>query len=359
MTTSDGTPGTAPGGIDGRRRETGRPARRAVAVITLIVAALLSACSSTSAPGGTTSGAATTAAAATPATPSAASRTAASGGASATNPSGISKVLIVAEENRTYADVLASESAPYLRGLADRFGVATGMVAGYPTHCPSLAAYIMLTSGSTHGICDDESPAVHPITGESIYSQVARSGRQWRGYAETMVGTCAPENDAAHRYLVRHAPAPYYVDQRANCARWDVPSGVPSAGALHDDLAAGALPAFSILTPDSCDDMHGGVACSGDPVGQGDTWLARWMPTILASPDYTAGRLAVILTWDEGSDSSNHIPAVVISPTTSGIRAGQAFTLCSVLRTTEELLALPLLGCAASAPSMTEPFHLG
>jgi hypothetical protein len=173
-----------------------------------------------------------------------------------------------------------------------------------------------------------------------------------------MAENCVLDNDAAHRYLVRHAPAPYYVKERAHCAQWDAPAGTPSAGTLHDDLVSGALPAYSILTPDACDDMHGGPACDGDPVAVGDAWLSRWVPAIVASPDFTTGRLVVFITWDEGSDTSNHIATLVLSSRTDHVTADAAWNHCSTLRTTEDLLDLPPLGCAAQASSMTRAFNL-
>jgi phosphatidylinositol-3-phosphatase len=69
------------------------------------------------------------------------------------------------------------------------------------------------------------------------------------------------------------------------------------------------LPAYAFVTPDLCNDMHG---CDSKPkrsnaqqVKAGDDWLARWMPRILDSPDFRAGRLVVFVTWDEGSGRSN------------------------------------------------------
>jgi hypothetical protein len=104
--------------------------------------------------------------------------------------------------------------------------------------------------------------------------------------------------------------------------------------------------------------MHGAPPCPDRLVASGDEWLRQWLPQILAGPDYTAGRLVVIVTWDEGSTTDNHIPTIVISPKTSGVRATQPYTLCSILRTTEEILRLPLLGCAATATSMRSEFKL-
>jgi hypothetical protein len=232
------------------------------------------------------------------------------------------------------------------------------MDAGYPASCPSLAAYVIMTSGGDQGICDDAPPASHPLAVDNVFRQVERSGREWRGYAGAMPGTCATENEAGGRYLVRHVPATYYTYERGRCRQWQLPTGAPAAGPLHDDVAAGRLPAYAFVTPDACHDMHGGPGCPDDEVATGDAWLARWLPGILTGPDFTTGRLAVIVTWDEGSSSDNHIPALVLSRWTRQVRAGERFDHCSTLRTVEEILRLPLLGCAARAPSMRPAFSL-
>jgi phosphatidylinositol-3-phosphatase len=270
----------------------------------------------------------------------------------------ISKVLLIAEENHAYDQIIGAPDAPYLNELARTYGSATRMDAGYRAACPSLAAYILLTSGSTAGICDDRTPKAHRLRGDNVFQQVAASGRDWRGYAESAPGPCPLVSSSDGRYLVRHVPATYYIDGRQDCARWVVPMGDPHHGALHDDVAGGTLPAFGFVTPDACHDMHGAATCPADGVGTGDRWLRSWLPSILAGPDYRAGRLAIIITWDEGTSTDNHIPTLVISPTTRHTESDQAFTHCSTLRTIEELLRLPLLGCAAGAASMVAAFHL-
>jgi hypothetical protein len=271
---------------------------------------------------------------------------------------GITKVLMIAEENHEYGQIIGSAAAPYLNHLAATYGSATKLEAGYPEGCPSLAAYILLTSGSTAGICDDKAPKVHRLRGDNIFHQVTASGREWRAYAQSAPAFCALTNSNDGRYLVRHVPATYYLDVRRDCTRWALPMGEPNGGALHSDVQAGTLPAFGFLSPDACHDMHGAAPCPSDRIGKADDWLRGWLPMILAGADYRAGRLAVIIVWDEGTSADNHIPTLVISPTTRHIAAGQAFTHCSTLRTTEELLRLPLLGCAARAPSMTLAFRL-
>ena len=268
------------------------------------------------------------------------------------------QVLLIVEENRAYGQIIGDPHAPYLNQLARAYGTATRLDAGYPVRCPSLAAYLLLTSGDTHGVCDDQEPRAHPLTGANVFAQVKAAGRQWRAYAENAPGPCALGSSRDGRYLVRHVPATYYVNVRTDCRRWAVPLGSPRAGALHDDVTAGALPAFGFVTPDACNDMHGAPACSGDLVADGDRWLRTWIPQILAGPDYRSGRLTVIITWDEGNDSENHIPTLIISPTTKHITSAERYTHCSTLRTVESLLSLPLLGCAATAPSMSVPFRL-
>jgi hypothetical protein len=213
----------------------------------------------------------------------------------------------------------------------------------------------MITSGSQQGICDDANPSKHQLGGDNVFQQVVQSGQQWRQYAESMPSNCARTNTADKIYLVRHAPPPYYVSEKTRCQSWDVPLGTTSSGALHSALAAG-LPAYSFVTPNACNDMHGAANCSSGKVKRGDDWLARWMPLVMAAPDFQQGRLLVIITWDEGSRQSNHIPTVLVGRTITGVRSGAAYTHCSTLRTTEDLLGLPRLGCARTASSFAYGF---
>src|SRR3954462_5548038 len=87
------------------------------------------------------------------------SSTGLSAGSPASSPPGrYSKVMVIAEENKTYDQVLTAGQAPYLETLAARYANATAMDAGYPPDCPSLAAYLLMTSGRRDGVCDDAGP---------------------------------------------------------------------------------------------------------------------------------------------------------------------------------------------------------
>ena len=267
---------------------------------------------------------------------------------------GYSKVMVIVEENRTYQQIIGNPDAPYLTRLSQHYGSATRMVANYPVGCPSLAAYILMTSGSTAGICDDKGPRHHPINGANIFAQLDATHRSWRNYAEDLPAPCARKNGSNGTFLVRHTAVPYYTSEARICSTGQVELGATLPG----DLATGRLPDYSFVTPNSCHDMHGAPSCPILQVAHGDQWLARWIPRVLAGADYRAGRLVVMITFDEGSDTDNHIPTVVLSPTTGHVVDTRAYDHCSTLRTSEDLLGLPPLGCAATAVPMTAGLHL-
>jgi hypothetical protein len=106
------------------------------------------------------------------------------------------------------------------------------------TH-PSLPNYLAIAGGSTFGVRDDKSPAAHPLAGQSVFGQVLAAGGTAKTYAEAMPSNCA--TSAEGRYAVKHNPWPYFADagERAACRRYDVPSGTPARGALHDDVTPG------------------------------------------------------------------------------------------------------------------------
>ena len=253
-------------------------------------------------------------------------------------PSRYDHVVWVVMENHAYSQIIGSADAPYENKLAAQCGLAANYKAA--AH-PSLPNYIAMTSGGTQGVSNDLGPAAHKLEVPSIFSQAGTGG--WRSLEESMPSNCELGNPG--KYAVRHNPAAYYTNIRADCGKQDVPLG------STPDLSAG----FTFVTPNLCNDTHD---CS---VKTGDAWLQGFLPKVFSSTEYKAGRTAVFLTWDEDDDSSdNHIATVVAAPAVRrGTKSSTAFTHYSLLRTTEELLGLsPLLGKAASAPSMRPAFGL-
>jgi chitodextrinase len=255
-------------------------------------------------------------------------------------------VIWIVFENKQYSQVIGSADAPYINSIARQCGLATNFTA--EAH-PSLPNYIAMTSGSTQAITDDSGPSSHPLAVASIFSQLGSGG--WRSLEESMPANCDVSDSGF--YAVRHNPAAYYTNIRSDCAANDVPLGA------SPDLSAG----FTFVTPDTCHDMHSS-SCGSDTsteVKNGDTWLANFLPKVLASPGYQAGTTAVFVTWDEDDHSdSQHVPTLVIAPSVpAGATSATAFNHYSMLRATEEMLGLTtFLGDAATATSMRSAFHL-
>jgi hypothetical protein len=265
-------------------------------------------------------------------------------------------VIWVWLENQSYNTIIGSAKAPYVNSLAAECGLATNY--HNITH-KSLPNYVGATSGLGYRALarfdGDCSPLPGCVTSApSIFGQ----GETWKAYQESMPSDCATRNSG--EYAVHHNPPPYFTGL-AGCVRSDVPYS-----RLAGDLAAGALPAFSFITPNLLDDMHTGT------IAEGDKWLAANLPVIFGSSEYRHGSTAVFVTWDEGhhgsvgekcatnkTDQSCHIATIVISPSTKpGIRSATLFNHYSLLRTAEQLLGLPLLGHAAGSPGMTSAFNL-
>jgi hypothetical protein len=239
-------------------------------------------------------------------------------------------------ENHSYSEIIGSANAPYINGLAGQCGLATNYFA--ISH-PSLPNYIALTSGSTQGITDDNPPSSHPLNVSSVFSQLDPGN--WRSLEESMPSNCDQSNSG--EYAVRHNPAAYYTNL-SDCTSLDIPLSSPP------DLSA----KFTFVTPNLIDDMHDGT------VQQGDTWLSTFVPSVLSSSQYQAGKTAVFITWDEDDGTSgNHVATLVIAPSvTPGTQSATSFNHYSLLRTTEEGLGLALLGNAATATSMRSAFNL-
>jgi phosphatidylinositol-3-phosphatase len=283
-------------------------------------------------------------------------------------PVDVRHVLVVVMENHSYRDVIGPRGsavaahAPFInRTLKRGCGLATAYRA--VTH-PSLPNYLALVAGTRGGIATDCTSCTS--SAPTLFERLAAAGRGWRIWAESMPGRCS-QAASSGEYLKRHNPATYFPAIAASCARWDVPMG-GATGRFARALSGGPLPAYGVVVPNACNDMHD---CS---VATGDRWLARWIPRIAATPSYRAGHTVVFVVWDEGqgggyggenclravSDESCHVAALVLSEhTRPGTRSSEVVSHYSVLRAAQALLgSRPFLGKARTAPSLRAAFGL-
>lgn len=259
--------------------------------------------------------------------------------------------MVIFEENETSADVIGNAMAPNFTAYAKECGYASDYTS---LQHPSLPNYLEATSGVSYDSspwtsdCEASQPGCS-TSNPSIFSQ----SPDWKGYAESMASNCATSDNggSAGYYYTRHNPAPYYTSIRAECDRQDVPLGTLSSGALHTDVVEGALPAFSTVTPNGVDDGH------DSSVAAADQWIGPWISQITQGPDYTGGRLAIEVVWDEGVGSNQRIPSIWLSAyIRPGTQSSVPMTHYSTLRAAEEIAGVPLLGDAASAEDPRSAF---
>jgi hypothetical protein len=142
---------------------------------------------------------------------------------------------------------------------------------------------------------------------------------------------------------VRHNPAAYFAGagDRAACTRDNLPFDE-----LRADLDGSDFPAFALITPNICNDMHD---CS---VATGDAWLGRFATRVMNSPAWKTKRSLLIVTFDEdeGAEGNRIATFVVGSPVRKSVPAGRRSTVAynhyNLLRTLEHYLGVPTLGRA-------------
>jgi phospholipase C len=251
-------------------------------------------------------------------------------------------MIVVMMENHAYNEVAGA--SPYLNQLAKTCALATNYSA--ITH-PSLPNYLALTSGDTDGITNDCTTC--STDARSIFEQL---GNNWREYLESMP-TPGYQGAFAGRYAKKHNPASYYTRIATSYTRNALPLGSRTNGNLARDVRQNALTPFSLIVPNLCHDEHD---C---PITTGDQWLRARLPLIFSSRSYRLGHIILILTYDEGADTDNHVYTVVVAPWMQpGRTLAMPLNHYSLLRTAEDLLHLPCLAHACSATSMTS-FLLG
>jgi hypothetical protein len=254
-------------------------------------------------------------------------------------------VIWIWMENKDRSAIFDSAKAQFLHSLAKACGTASNYV-DHGVH-PSLPNYIAAATGATQGVRDDGDPRQHKLGVDNIFRQVRVVGKTSKSYEEDMPGNCSLQSTG--RYAVKHNPAAYFVggDDRTACERDDVPFD------QFDVDLAGDLPAFSMITPDLCNDMHD---CS---VATGDKWLADVVTRITSSPTYRQGSTALFIAFDE-SEGSGTLPFVAVAPSiVPGTVADIQLDHYALLAFTEDALGITdRLGKAAGAPSMARAFGL-
>jgi phospholipase C len=230
-------------------------------------------------------------------------------------------------ENHSLSQMRSQMAWTY--ALGQQYGYATDFHA--MTH-PSLPNYLAIAGGSTFGVQDDHDPSAHPISGPSVFGEALAHGRSARVYADA----------------VRHNPWTYFTSERPDCQSFDTP-----LDRFGTDVSAGQLPDAGMVVPDVCHDAHD---CS---LATADAWMKQEIGLAMSGPDFRSGRLAIVVTADEDDGSQgNVVLTIVVHPSVRGVVATSPLSHLSLSRLYSQVLGLPPLREAASAPSMAEAFGL-
>lgn len=263
----------------------------------------------------------------------------------------ITKVLVVIEENHTLDQM--RDGMPYLASLAEQYGYATRWTA--LTH-PSEPNYLAIGGGSTFGVTDDASPKANASKvgdAPSIFGLAISAGRTVRTYAESMPQNChvwdhPDKSIGTPTYAVRHNPWVYFPNERDQCLRYDLDLSTFAADAAND-----ALPNVGLLIPDLTHDAHDGS------LGQADAWLRDQLAPVLASDDFTSGRLAVVVTADEDDRSQdNTVLTTVLHVDLSHVVVDTPLTHYSLTRFLADVASIRPPGNAIDAADMMVAFGL-
>jgi MYXO-CTERM domain-containing protein len=319
----------------------------------------------------------------------------------------VQHVVTLILENEDFATTWSGSSpAKYLNSLVKRGAFVPNY---YGTGHVSLDNYIAMTSGVAGPLvaptytdclglslytCAQDVSAATALSG-SIADQVEKAGMTWKQYADGTSAPCvhdaysptagpdafqgnnsAPESSTAGpNYADRHVPFLYYtniVGDDARCA-----AHLRPFTELHDDLVHNALPAYSFISPDTCNDGHDAPCKDGRPGGltTADRFLSSNLPQLLAYLQAHDGVL--FITTDEASASTiggcchggpagqqgfgGQIGLLALGPmVAAGTTSSAQYDHASLLRTEEDLLGISTyINNAAASTPMTDIWSAG
>ncbi len=173
-------------------------------------------------------------------------------------------LYVIMLENHSQSSVIGDPNAPYLNSLADHYATATNY---YGVTHPSMPNYIAAVAGDNFGIQDDEDENVVNLDRPNLAQQLTSAHIPWGAYMEDLPANKLDRywpDDSTKLYAKKHNPFVLFDSVK------DSPSEmakVKDYSALGSDLNGRSAPQFVWISPNQCNDMHGGVytAVDGHP----------------------------------------------------------------------------------------------
>ncbi|MDQ6686559.1 MAG: alkaline phosphatase family protein, partial [Actinomycetota bacterium] len=233
-------------------------------------------------------------------------------------------IFVIMLENHSQSSVIGDPNAPYLTSLAHKYSMADNY---YGVTHPSMPNYLAAISGDTFGIQDDNDQNVVNLDRANLVDQLESRGINWGAYMETLPANKLDRfgpvvnGTAVSLYAKKHNPFVLFDDVKNNPARM---ARVKDYSALSADLNSRHAPQFVWISPNQCNDMHGGVysAVPGHPEtpcaygsakddandaalkAKADTFVKGAVSTIMSSRAWTK-RSAIVIVTDENDFTGN------------------------------------------------------
>lgn len=169
-------------------------------------------------------------------------------------------IFVIMLENHSQSSVIGDPNAPYITSLASSYSTADHY---YGVTHPSMPNYIASIAGDNFGIQDDNDQNVVNLDRTNLVDQLEAHHVSWDAYMDTLpankLDRFGPTVNGAQisLYAKKHNPFVLFDDVKNNAERM---SSIRDYSALATDLNGHQAPQFVWITPNQCNDMHGGVS---------------------------------------------------------------------------------------------------
>ena len=295
----------------------------------------------------------------------------------------IQTVFVIAMENHNWTQpspgsspqqIFGNAAAPFINSLVTA-GNSNAAQVSYATHYynagvgvhPSEPSYVWAEAGTDFGVQTDNDPSAgsgNIFTAPHLTAQFNAAGIAWKNYQEDLEYSSGPTHSASgssgavnpyhgttqYDYAVKHNPMAFFTDTQTQ--------NVYALTNFLNHLTNNAIGRYNWITPDQFNDMHSvlssgftynGIAYNGDQaaVAQGDNFLSKIVPLIMASPAYQNNGL-IVIWWDEteGGDTISYtIPEIIISSLAKGNAyvSTLEYSHSSDIKTLEEIFGMNYL----------------
>lgn len=247
-------------------------------------------------------------------------------------------IVVVIEENHSYAQIAGNSKAPYINSLMKQGAAFTDY---HGVEHPSQPNYLDLFSGSNQGITNDSCP--HTFSGPNLASQLIEAHLSFGGYSEDLPSVGYTGCSVGHSWLPQGAAYARKHCPWANFTNVPASVNIPFTSFPHD---FSKLPTVAFVIPNLKHDMHSGSEEAAD------TWLKNNIqPYVEWAKTHES---LLIVTWDEDDDSvKNQVPTFMVGPMIHPGTYSEKANHFNMLCTIEDLYGLPRIGKSAEVAPLT------